>query len=78
MCPGYVRIPLVRAQIADQVPVHGISEDEAVRKIMLTEPAIKRLLDPDEVAAVVAFLRTPQASFINGTSMVMAGGWTAR
>jgi 3-hydroxybutyrate dehydrogenase len=78
VCPGYVRTPLVEAQIADQARVHGISEDEVVQKVMLTEPAIKRLLEPEEVASVVAFLCTQEASFINGTSIIMDGGWTAR
>jgi 3-hydroxybutyrate dehydrogenase len=78
VCPGYVRTPLVEAQIADQARVHGISEDEVVQKVMLTEPAIKRLLEPEEVASVVAFLCTREASFINGTSIIMDGGWTAR
>ncbi len=45
---------------------------------MLTEPAIKRLIEPEGVAEVAAFLCTPQASFINGASIVMDGGWTAR
>ncbi len=78
VCPAYVRTPLVEQQIADQAAVHGISPDEVITKIMLTEPAIKRLIEPSEVAEVVAFLCNPTASFINGTSVVMDGGWTAR
>ena len=62
----------------DQARVHGISEDQVVRRIMLTEPAMKRLLDPEVVAVVAASLRSPRASFINGTSMVIDGGWTRR
>ena len=76
--PAYVRTPLVEKQIADQARTHGIPEDEVIEKIMLTEPAIKRLIEPEEVAEVAAFLCTPQASFINGASIVMDGGWTAR
>jgi 3-hydroxybutyrate dehydrogenase len=78
VCPAYVRTPLVESQIADQARIHGISEAEVVERVMLTEPAIKRLLEPDEVAEAVVFLCSPAAAFINGTSLVMDGGWTAR
>ncbi len=77
ICPAYVRTPLVESQIADQARTHGISEDEVVEKIMLTEPAIKRLIEPEEVAEVAAFLCAPEASFINGASLTMDGGATA-
>jgi 3-hydroxybutyrate dehydrogenase len=58
--------------------IHGISEDEVIEKIMLTEPAIKRLIEPEEVAELALFLCSKEASFINGASIVMDGGWTAR
>jgi 3-hydroxybutyrate dehydrogenase len=77
ICPAYVRTPLVENQIADQARTHGISEDEVIEKIMLTEPAIKRLIDPEEVAELAVFLCTPEASFINGASLTMDGGATA-
>ncbi|HEY0127548.1 MAG TPA: 3-hydroxybutyrate dehydrogenase [Rubrobacteraceae bacterium] len=76
--PAYVRTPLVEKQIADQAGRHGIPEDEVIEKIMLTEPAIKRLIEPDEVAELTPFLCSKEASFINGASIVMDGGWTAR
>ncbi len=78
ICPAYVRTQLVENQIADQARIHGISEDEVIERIMLTEPAIKRLIEPEEVAELAAFLCAPQASFINGASLAMDGGWTAR
>jgi 3-hydroxybutyrate dehydrogenase len=78
VCPAYVRTPLVEAQIVDQAKVHGISEDDVVAQVMLTEPAIKRLIEPEEVAELVAYLCTPQASFINGAELPIDGGWTAR
>ncbi len=77
ICPAYVRTPLVENQIADQAKRHGIAEDEVIEKIMLTEPAIKRLVEPGEVAELAAFLCTPQASFITGASLTMDGGATA-
>jgi 3-hydroxybutyrate dehydrogenase len=76
--PAYVKTPLVEKQIADQAKIHGISEDEVIEKIMLTEPAIKRLIEPEEVAELVVFLCSKEVSFINGASIVMDGGWTAR
>lgn len=78
ICPAYVRTPLVEKQISDQAKTHGISEDRVIEEIMLTEPAIKRLIEPEEVAEVAAFLCSPEASFINGASLTMDGGWTAR
>jgi 3-hydroxybutyrate dehydrogenase len=76
--PGYVRTPLVEKQIADQARLHGIPEAEVVEKVLLTESAIKRLLEPAEVADLVAWLCGPTASMVTGASYVMDGGWSAR
>jgi 3-hydroxybutyrate dehydrogenase len=78
VCPSYVRTPLVEKQIADQAKVHGISEDAVVRDIMLAPAAIKRLLEPSEVAAYVRFLCSDEASGITGATQVIDLGWTAR
>lgn len=78
VCPGYVRTPLVEGQIADQARVHGIPESEVVEKIMLTPHAIKRLLEPDEVAALVRYLCTDAAGGITGAALPIDAGWTAR
>jgi 3-hydroxybutyrate dehydrogenase len=78
ICPAYVRTPLVEKQIADQARLHGISEERVVEEIMLTEPAIKRLIEPSEVAELAAFLCSAPASFANGASYVLDGGWSAR
>ena len=78
ICPAYVRTPLVEGQIADQARTRGLPEDEVIEKVMLTSPAIKRLVEPEEVAEVAAFLCVPEASFINGASLTMDGGATAR
>jgi 3-hydroxybutyrate dehydrogenase len=75
--PAYVRTPLVEAQIADQAAAHAISPDQVVEQVMLAPAAIKRLIEPEEVAEVVAFLCAPPASFITGASIPLDGGWTA-
>ena len=77
VCPGYVRTPLVEGQIADQARTHGIPEDEVVEKVLLERSALKRLVEPTEVAEVVNFLCTDAARSITGTSHLMDGGWTA-
>lgn len=76
--PAYVRTPLVEQQIVDQARTHGISEDEVVEQVMLTEPAIKRLIEPAEVGELAVLLCAPTASFMNGSSLVVDGGWTAK
>lgn len=76
--PGYVRTPLVTKQIADQARTHGIDEQEVVEQILLKESAIKRLLDPEEVASLVAWLASPAAGMVTGASYSMDGGWSAR
>lgn len=76
--PGYVRTPLVERQIADQAKVHGIDADEVLAKVMLTESAIKRLVEPDEVASLVAWLAADDAAMVTGASYTMDGGWSAR
>lgn len=78
VCPAYVRTPLVENQIAAQAATHGIDESEVVEKIMLTEPAIKRLIEPTEIAEAVRYLCSDAASFVNGSSLVIDGGWSAR
>jgi 3-hydroxybutyrate dehydrogenase len=77
ICPAYVRTPLVEGQIADQARTRGIPESEVIEKVMLAGPAIKRLIEPEEVAEVAAFLCAPEASFVNGASLTMDGGATA-
>jgi 3-hydroxybutyrate dehydrogenase len=78
VCPAYVRTGLVEAQIADQAKVHGIEPDEVVENIMLQPAAIKRLIEPEEVAELVAYLCGPAGAFITGVSLPVDGGWTAR
>ncbi|NEE03001.1 3-hydroxybutyrate dehydrogenase [Phytoactinopolyspora halotolerans] len=75
--PGYVRTPLVENQIAAQAENHGISADEVIKHVLLARSPIKRLIEPEEVAAAVTYLCGPEATFINGSSLTIDGAWTA-
>jgi 3-hydroxybutyrate dehydrogenase len=66
LCPGYTRTAIVEAQLADR------SEED-----LLAPQAVKRLLDPAEVAAAAAFLLGPDGRSVTGAPLVMDLGWTA-
>ncbi|KZF01105.1 MAG: 3-hydroxybutyrate dehydrogenase [Rhodococcus sp. (in: high G+C Gram-positive bacteria)] len=76
--PGYVRTALVEKQIKDQAAAHGIDEDQVLEKVLLTESAIKRLVEPEEVGSLVGWLASADAGMVTGASYTMDGGWSAR
>ncbi len=78
ICPAYVRTPLVEAQIPDQARAHGLSEEAVLEQVILAPQAIKRMIEPDEVADVVAFLAGPSGRAFTGVPVTMDQGWTAR
>lgn len=78
ICPGYVRTPLVENQIADQARMYGIPPEQVVERIMLAPAAIKRLLEPDEIAAAVVYLCSEAAGGVTGAALAVDAGWTAR
>ncbi len=77
ICPSYVRTALVEKQIADQARIHNIPASEVIEKIMTAEGAIKRLLEPEEVAHLVTYLCSDAASAITGSAQTIDCGWTA-
>ena len=76
--PGFVRTPLVEKQVADLARIHRLAESEVLETIMLTHNAVKRLVEPEEVAALVGWLVGPEAAMVTGASYTMDGGWTAQ
>jgi len=78
VCPGFVRTPLVESQLADQAAAHGMPEDRVLEEVILAPHAIKRLIEPAEVAATVAFLLGPGGRAFTGVPVTMDLGWTAR
>jgi 3-hydroxybutyrate dehydrogenase len=78
VCPGYVRTPLVENQVADQARAHGMPEDRVLEEVILAPHAVKRLIEPDEVAEVVAFLLSPAGRSFTGSAVTMDQGWSAK
>jgi 3-hydroxybutyrate dehydrogenase len=78
LCPAYVRTPLVEKQIADQAKAHGIPEDRVEQEVILAPHALKRLLEPSEVADTAAFLLGPSGWGFSGAAVPLDCGWTAR
>ena len=78
ICPAYVRTPLVESQIAEQARTRGISTEDVVEKVMLEPAAVKRLITPEEVAALVAYLCSDAAGAVTGADWAIDLGWTAR
>ena len=78
ICPAYVRTPLVDQQIADQARTLNIPEDEVIERVMLAPAAIKRLVEPEEVAAFALYLASDHAGVITGAAHMLDLGWTAR
>jgi 3-hydroxybutyrate dehydrogenase len=78
VCPGYVRTPLVEAQIAAQAQAHGIPRERVLEDVILAPQPIKRMLETSEVAEVVAFLAGPTGRAFSGVPITMDLGWTAQ
>ena len=78
ICPGYVLTPLVEKQIPDTAKEYGISEDEAVEKVILAKQPSKDFVTVDQIAGIALFLCSDAASQITGTDITADGGWTAQ
>jgi 3-hydroxybutyrate dehydrogenase len=78
VCPGYVRTPLVEGQLAEQAKLHDTTEERALEDVILAPHAVKRLIEPQEVAGVIAFLAGPEGGAFSGSPVTMDLGWSAR
>ncbi len=77
ICPGYVRTPLVEKQLAAQAQAHGVGEEQVLEDVLLARTPLKRLVEPDEVAELVAFVCGPATTSLTGVALTLDGGWTA-
>ena len=73
--PGYTRTARLDGILAAQSRSSGRSEEDVAQGMLSTVPA-RRFGEAAEVAAVVAFLCTPAAAYVNGVSIAVDGGRT--
>lgn len=78
ICPGYTWTPIVEKQIDDQARVHGIPKEKVVSDIMLAPQPTKKFVKIEDVARIALNLADDSAAQINGTTISIDGGWTAR
>jgi 3-hydroxybutyrate dehydrogenase len=78
LCPSYVRTPLVESQIAAQAEAHGVSSERVLEDVILAPQAVRKLLEPEDVAAAASYLLGPNGRAVTGAPFVMDYGWTAR
>jgi NAD(P)-dependent dehydrogenase (short-subunit alcohol dehydrogenase family) len=73
VCPAFVDTPMTERSVANIVRRTGRSEAESAAALAASSP-LGRLLDPDEVAAAVVWLASPDAAAISGQTLVLDGG----
>ena len=78
LCPSFVRTPLAENQIAEQARTNQIPEDEVIEKVMLKSTAIKKVIEPDEIASLVLYLCSDNAAGVTGANWTIDCGWTAQ
>jgi 3-hydroxybutyrate dehydrogenase len=78
VCPGYVKTPLVEAQIASLARTHGMTPEQVIEEIMLKPMPKRQFITPEELIGSVEFLLSPAARNITGQCLVLDGGWTAQ
>ncbi|HEX5283215.1 MAG TPA: SDR family oxidoreductase [Bryocella sp.] len=73
ICPGTIDSPFVAGYLAK----YHAGEEEKVREELSARQPVGRLGRPEEVAALVRYLCSPEADFMHGSVLTIDGGWTA-
>ena len=77
ICPGYVLTPLVEAQIPDTMKQYDMSRERVIREVLLQRQPSRQFATLEQIGGCVAFLCSPAAEQITGTTLSVDGGWTA-
>jgi 3-hydroxybutyrate dehydrogenase len=77
ICPGYVKTPLVEAQIPDTAKEYNMTEEEVIDKVILARQPSKEFATTEQIGGTAVFLCSDAAAQITGTTISVDGGWTA-
>jgi 3-hydroxybutyrate dehydrogenase len=75
ICPGFVRTPLVERQIPEQAKELGISEEDVIKKVMLSGTVDGEFTTMEDVAAAALFFASFETNALTGQSLVVSHGW---
>ncbi|MDJ0532964.1 MAG: 3-hydroxybutyrate dehydrogenase [Xenococcaceae cyanobacterium MO_207.B15] len=78
ICPGSVNTPLMKRQLPELAKAYNISEEDAIKNVLLKNHAIKKQVSVSDLAALTLFLCSDAAQMITGSSISIDGGWTAQ
>jgi len=77
ICPGYVKTPLVEAQIADQAKARNIPVDRVVEDVILAAQPNKAFVEYPQLAGLLLYLVSDMGASTTGAALAVDGGWTA-
>ena len=78
ICPGFVKTPLVEAQIVDQAKARGISEEAVMKDVILAAQPTKQFVTFDQLNGMLLYLVSDAGASANGAAFSIDGGWTAQ
>jgi 3-hydroxybutyrate dehydrogenase len=77
ICPGYVKTPLVEAQIADQAKARGMTADQVMKDVILAAQPTKQFVTFEQLVGLTLYLASDLGASANGAALSVDGGWTA-
>ena len=78
ICPGFVKTPLVEAQIADQAKARGISEEAVMKDVILAAQPTKQFVTFEQLSGMLLYLVSDLGASANGSAYQVDGGWVAQ
>ena len=78
ICPGWVLTPLVQKQVDAKAAAMGVSNEEAIKRLLGEKEPSMQFTTPEELGALAVFFCSPAGNNVRGVAWNMDGGWTAQ